>query len=78
MKTKYDELTLTHNLSGVILPTDRYKSTYSKGAYSMMLVIALSTGTQREHNSTKPKENTKPGEMTAPSTKQQIRHARKS
>ena len=25
MKTKYDELTLTHNLSGVILPTERYK-----------------------------------------------------
>ena len=25
MKTKYDELTLTHNLSGVILPTERYE-----------------------------------------------------
>ena len=24
MKTKYDELTLTHNLSGVILPFERY------------------------------------------------------
>ena len=24
MKKKYDKLTLTHNLSGVILPTDRY------------------------------------------------------
>ena len=25
MKTKYDELNLTHNLSGVILPTECYK-----------------------------------------------------
>ena len=25
MKTKYDELTLTHNLSGFILPTEFYK-----------------------------------------------------
>ena len=25
MKTKYDELTLTHNLSGVILPAESYE-----------------------------------------------------
>ena len=25
MKTKYDELTLTHNLSGFILPTEHYE-----------------------------------------------------
>ena len=25
MNTKYDKLTLTHNLLGVILPTERYK-----------------------------------------------------
>ena len=25
MKTKYNELTLTHNLSGVILPSERYQ-----------------------------------------------------
>ena len=25
MKIKYDEMTLTHNLSGVILPTERYE-----------------------------------------------------
>ena len=25
MKTKYDELTLTHNLSGVVLPSERYQ-----------------------------------------------------
>ena len=41
MKTKYNELTLTHNLSGVMLSTDRYKHIYSKGVYSILLVIAL-------------------------------------
>ena len=41
MKTKYDELTLTHNLSGFILPTERYEYIYSKGAYSIPPVIAL-------------------------------------
>ena len=33
MKTKYDELTLTHNLPGVILPSERYQRIYKKGAY---------------------------------------------
>ena len=33
MKTKYDDLTLTHNLSGVIIPMYKYKRIYSKGAY---------------------------------------------
>ena len=41
MKTKYDELTLTHNLSRFVLPTDRYEHIYSKGAYSIPSVIAL-------------------------------------
>ena len=41
MKKNYDKLTLTHNLSGVILPTERYKHIYSKGAYSIPPVIAL-------------------------------------
>ena len=41
MKTKYDELTLTHNLLRVILPTERYKHIYSKGAYLIPPVIAL-------------------------------------
>ena len=41
MKAKYDELTLTNNLSGVILPTDTYANIYSKGAYSIPLVITL-------------------------------------
>ena len=41
MKTKYDELTLTQNLSGVILPTDCYKHIYKKGDYLIPPVIAL-------------------------------------
>ena len=42
--TKYDELKLTHNLSGVILPTERYKEVYSNGAYEIPSVIALYDG----------------------------------
>ena len=41
MKTKYDELMLTHNLSGVILPSERYEQIYKKGAYVIPPVIAL-------------------------------------
>ena len=41
MKTKYDELTLTHNLSGVILPSERYEQIYKKGAYVIPPAIAL-------------------------------------
>ena len=41
MKTKYDELTLTHNISGVILPSERYKQIYKKGAYLIQPVITL-------------------------------------
>ena len=41
MKTKCDELTLTHNLSGVILPTERYEEVYLNGAYKILSVIAL-------------------------------------
>ena len=41
MKTKYYELTLTYNLSGVILLTERYKHIYLKGVYSILPVIAL-------------------------------------
>ena len=41
MKTKKDELTSTHNLSVVILPTARYKHIYSKGVYSIVPVIIL-------------------------------------
>ena len=41
MKTKYDKLTLTHNLSGVILPSERYEHIYKKWAYLIPPVIAL-------------------------------------
>ena len=41
MKTKYDELTLTHNLSVVILPTECYEHIYSNGAYLIPPVIVL-------------------------------------
>ena len=41
MKTKYDELTLTHNLSGVIIPSERYQQIYKKGAYLIPPIIAL-------------------------------------
>ena len=41
MKAKYDKLNLTHNISGVILPTERYEHIYKKGAYSILPVIVL-------------------------------------
>ena len=41
MKTKYDELTLTHNLSGFIIPKDRYEHIYAKGLYSIPPFVAL-------------------------------------
>ena len=41
MKRKYNELTITHNLLGVILPSERYKQIYKKGAYLIPHVIAL-------------------------------------
>ena len=41
MTTKYDELTLTHNLSGVILSTKPYEEVYSNRAYKILSVIAL-------------------------------------
>ena len=41
ISTKYDELTLTHNLSGVILPSERYQQIYKKGAYLIPPIIAL-------------------------------------
>ena len=31
MKTKYDDLTLTHNLSVVIIPSKRYQQIYKMG-----------------------------------------------
>ena len=41
MKTKYDELTLTHNILGVILSSERYEWIYKKEAYVTPPVIAL-------------------------------------
>ena len=41
MKTMYDKLNLTHNLLGVILPTERYDHIYKKGDYLIPPVIAL-------------------------------------
>ena len=41
MKAKYKDLKLTHNSSGVILPSERYKQIYKKGAYLIPPVIAL-------------------------------------
>ena len=41
MKNKYDELTLTYNISGVIQPSDRYQQIYKKGAYLSPPIIAL-------------------------------------
>ena len=40
-KTKYDELTLTHNILGVILPTERYEQVYSNRADIILSVITL-------------------------------------
>ena len=41
MTTKYDELTLTHNLSGFILPSKIYEEVYSNGPYTIPEVIVL-------------------------------------
>ena len=41
MQAKYDELTLTHNLSGFILTIYRYKHIYGKVEYSILPVVAL-------------------------------------
>ena len=41
MKTTYEELTLQHNLSGVILPAKRYEQIYKNEAYVTPPVIPL-------------------------------------
>ena len=41
MRTTYDELTLQHNLAGVILPTKRYEQIHQKGAYAIPPFIPL-------------------------------------
>ena len=41
IKTKYEKLTLTHNILGVILTAKSYEHIYKKGAYLILSVIAL-------------------------------------
>ena len=41
MNTQYDELILTHNLSGVILTSDSYEQIHKKGPYVIPPVIDL-------------------------------------
>ena len=41
MKTNYDKLTLTNNLLGVIIPSERYGRIYKKEAYLIPLVITF-------------------------------------
>ena len=41
IKTKYNELMLTHNLSGVLLPSKSYEQIYKKRAYIIPPFIAL-------------------------------------
>ena len=41
IKIKYEELTLTQNLSGVILLTERYEHIFSNRAYLFLPVITL-------------------------------------
>ena len=41
MKTTYNELTLEHNILGVILPAERYEQIYKNGAYVILPVIPL-------------------------------------
>ena len=45
MKTNYEELTLTHNILGVIIPSECYEHIYKKRAYLIRTVIALSYDT---------------------------------
>ena len=82
MKTKYDELTLTHKLSGVILSTKYYKHIYSNGAYLIPPVIELYDSTiEKDVTRTKvhrDEENMNTSEMTVRSTKRPIRPARTS
>ena len=41
MKKNYNKLTLTHDLLGVILPSERYQQIYKKGDYLIPPSIAL-------------------------------------
>ena len=82
MEPKYNELTLTHNLSGVISQqtgTNIYTQRASiKSGWSSHYTIALLTGTQQEQISNRPKENMKPSKMNVTSTKQRTLRAKTS
>jgi len=41
MKTKYDEINLKHNLSSVIIATDRYQHIYLQGPYTIPPIVRL-------------------------------------
>ena len=41
IQTKYNDITLRHNLPGVIFIMDKYEHIYRKGAYSISPVVAL-------------------------------------
>ena len=74
MKTTYDELTLQHNLSGVILPVKRYEQIYKNGAYAIPLsshsTITTLMKMPQGWKSIAPKENTKRDVTTGRCTKQ--------
>ena len=70
MKAKYDKHTLTHNLLGVILSTERYERIYKKGDYLIPPVIALyydtidKTATRTEVHQAKRKHESKRNDPT--------------
>ena len=80
MKTNYDKLTLTHNLSGVILPTKHYEHIYSNKAYLIPPVIALYDNTiDKDVTRTevhRAEGKMKPSKITTRPTKRPIRPAR--
>ena len=41
MNTKYEDLTLTHNLSGVIISSEHYEQINKRGAYLIPPIIAI-------------------------------------
>ena len=72
MQTKYSELKLTHNLSGVILPTGMYKHIYGKtsvfnSVHSCLIQKLDLTSMQRLQKYIRQRGNTRPSGTTAPS-----------
>ena len=71
IKTKYDQLTLTHNISGVILPSERYKNIYKKGDYLIPPVITLYDGTI-DSDATRTEVNQAEGKQKSKQNERQI------